>query len=284
MIEQPVEPPAEPLTMQGVALLEAGHAIDAIEVLRQAVAAGESSAPDLLVRAYLDSGSWRACEEWLTPLVEQGELRFAGRLGVALAELGDRERAEDMLRLAIDTGEVTAANDLAVLLRDAGRLSAAMQVLANAAAAGDSQALANIVQLHLEAGNLTAAVRVAEQHADEIRPDTIVALADVRAQQGRLDDAEAYYRRGAELGGLRAHTAYGQFLLTMRGDPDRAEVAFRQAEQHTEPGWAYTLGRFLLDEGRTDEARYYLQVAIDAGDSAAAVALAELDGEDPMDD
>lgn len=284
MTEQPVEPPAEPLAMQGAALIGAGRAIDAIEVLRHAVAAGEPSAPDLLVRAYLDSGSWRACEEWLTPLVEQGQLRFAGRLGVALSELGDRERAEDMLRLAIDSGELAAANDLAVLLRDEGRLSEAIQVLAGAAAAGDPQALANIVQLHLETGNLTAAALTAEHHADESRPDTIVALADVRAQQGRLDDAETYYRSALELGGLRAHTAYGQFLLTMRGDPDRAEAEFRQAEQHAEPGCAYTLGRFLLDEGRTDEARYYLRIAIDAGDSEAVLAMAELDGEDPMDD
>jgi Tfp pilus assembly protein PilF len=173
-----------------------------------------------------------------------------------------------MLRLAIDSGEVAAANDLAILLRDEGRLSEAVQVLEGAAAAGDQQALANIVELHLEAGNLTAAALAAEQYADE----------------GRLDDAEGYYRWAAELGGLRAHSAYGQFLLAMRGDLDRAEVEFRQAEQHAEPGWAYALGRFLLDEGRTDEARYYLQIAVDAGDADAAAAIAELDGDDPMDD
>jgi hypothetical protein len=280
MIEQPVEP----LATEGAALIGAGRAFDAIDVLRQAVAAGEPSAADLLVRAYLDSGSWRAAEEWLTPLVEQGQVRFAGGLGIALAELGERERAEDMLRLAVDSGEVAAANDLAILLRDGGRLGEAVLILAQVAAAGDPQAPANIVELHLEAEDLPAAAAAAEQYADEKRPDTIVALADVRAQQGRADDAEGYYKWAAELGGLRAHTAYGQFLLVVRGDPDRAEVEFRQAEQHAEPGWAYTLGRFLLDEGRADEARYYLQIAVDAGDDAAVAAMAELDGVDPTDD
>jgi tetratricopeptide (TPR) repeat protein len=279
-----IEQPAEPLATQGAALIGAGRALDAIEVLRQAVAAGEPSAADLLVRAYLDSGSWRAAEEWLTPLVEQGHVRFAGRLGVALVELGERERAEDMLRLAVENGEVAAANDLAILMRDEGRLAEAVQVLAHAAAAGDQQAAANIVELHLEAGDLAAAVVAAEQYADENRPDTIVALADVRAQQGRADDAEGYYTWATRLGGLRAHTAYGQFLLAVRGDPARAEVEFRQAEQHAEPGWAYTLGRFLLDEGRADEARYYLQIAVDSGDTAAVAAMAELDGVDPTDD
>lgn len=276
--------PAEPLSAEGAAMLGAGRAVDAVEVLRHAVAAGEPSAADLLVRAYLDSGSWRAAEEWLTPLVEQGHVRFAGRLGVALVELGDHERAEDMLRLAVEHGEVAAANDLAILMRDEGRLSEAVQMLAHAADAGDSQAASNIVELHLEAGDLAAAVTAAEQYADEHRPDTIVALADVRAQQGRIEDAEGYYRWAAELGGLCAHTAYGQFLLGTRGDPARAEVEFREAERHAEPGWAYTLGRFLLDEGRGDEARYYLQIALDSGDTAAAAAIVELDGEDPADD
>jgi tetratricopeptide (TPR) repeat protein len=283
MTQQAASPP-EPLSAEGAALLGAGQALDAVHVLRRAVAAGEPSAPDLLVRAYLDSGSWRAVDEWLTPLVAQGHVRFAGRLGVALVELGDHERAEEMLRLAVENGEVAAANDLAILLRDEGRLGEAVQLLAYAAGAGDPQAAANIVALHLEAGDLASAAAAAEQNADEQRPDTIVALADVRAQQGRLEDAEGYYRWAAELGGLRAHTAYGQFLLAVRGDPARAEVEFRAAERHAEPGWAYTLGRFLLDEGRGDEARYYLQIAVDGGDAAASAAMAELDGEDPADD
>jgi tetratricopeptide (TPR) repeat protein len=287
MTEQAASPPQptpDPLATEGAALLGAGRALDAVEVLRRAVAAGEPSAADLLVRAYLDSGSWRAADEWLTPLVEQGHVRFAGRLGVALVELGDAERAEEMLRLAVEHGEVGAANDLAILMRDQGRLSEAVQMLGYAAAAGDLQATANIVELHLEAGDVAAAAAAAELYAEENRPDTIVALADVRAQQGHHDEAEGYYQRAAELGGLRAHTAYGQFLLTVRGDAARAEVQFRAAERHAEPGWAYTLGRFLLDEGRGDEARYYLQIAVDAGDTAAVAAMGELDGEDPSDD
>jgi tetratricopeptide (TPR) repeat protein len=281
---QPSSLPPEPLCTQGVALLDSGHALDAVEVLRQAVAAGEPSAPDLLVRAYLDSGSWHAAVEWLTPLVQQGHVRFAGRLGVALAELGDRERAEDTLRLAVESGELAAANDLAILLRDQGRLREAVQLLIQVAEAGDGQAAANVVELHLEAGDLQSAIAAAERYADENRPDTVVALADVRALQGRTDEAEGFYRRAGELGALRAHTAYGQFLAVARGDIEGAEREFREAERHAEPGWAYTLGRFLLDEGRPEEARPYLQVAVDSGDTAALEALIELDGEDPADD
>ncbi|WP_219416046.1 hypothetical protein [Pseudonocardia nigra] len=270
--------PPEPLSAEGAALLDAGRALDAVEVLRQAVAAGEASASDLLVRAYLDSGSWRAAVEWLTPLVEQGRIDYAGRLGVALAELGERERAETVLRLAVESGELAAANDLGILLRDEGRLREAVHMLAQAADAGDQQAAANLVAVHLEAGDLWSAVTAAEQYADDSLPDTVVALADARALEGRGDEAEALYRRAADLGALLAHTAYGQFLLVARGDAEGAELEYREAHRHAEPGADFTLGRFLLDEGRPDEARPYLQAAADAGDRAAQDAIVELDG------
>ncbi|MDN5750538.1 MAG: tetratricopeptide repeat protein [Pseudonocardia sp.] len=272
-------PHIEPLAAEGSALLEAGRPLEAVDVLRQAVASGEASAPDLLARAYLDSGSWHAAAQWLGPLVEQGHVRFAGRLGVALAELGDAERAEDALRLAIAHGELPAANDLGILLRDGNRLGEGIGVLARAAEEGDPQAPANLVALHLEDGDVPAAAEAAQRHLDVARPDTVLALAEVRAAQARPDDAEQLFRDAGRLGALRAHTAYGWFLLTVRGDPVAAEREFGEARRHAEPGWAYTMGRFLLDSDRVDEAREFLQVAADSGDRVASDTLAELDAD-----
>lgn len=276
--------PVEPLAAEGAALLESGRPLEAVDVLRQAVASGEQTAPDLLVRAYLDSGNWHAAVEWLTPLVEQGHVRFAGRLGVALSELGDRVRAEDVLRLAVSSGELGAANDLGILLRDEGRTAEGILVLARAAEQGDPLAPANLVALHLEDGDLPAAAEAAERYADPARPDTVLALAEVRAAQARLDEADGLFRHAGELGAIRAHTAYGQFLLTERGDVLGAQREFLEARRHAEPGWAWTMGRFLLDVGRPDDAREFLQVAADGGDRVAAETLAELDGLDPADD
>lgn len=271
-------------TADGLRLLDADRPADAIGVLRHALAAGEPGAADLLVRAYLDSGSWQACIDWLAPHVARGDLRFAGRLGVAYAELGDTGRAEETLRLAVDNGEVAAANDLAILLRDLDRMAEAVYVLTRAAEAGDEQAPANLVSLYLEAGELGAAVKTADKYADEARPDTIVALGDVRAAENQLDAAEQAYRRAIELGAVRAHTAYGLLLLAARGNVAGAEEQFREAQRHNEPGWAYTLGRFLVEDGRPDEAREYLAVAVGWGDRAAADLLDEIDGIDPADD
>jgi tetratricopeptide (TPR) repeat protein len=279
----PVPPPEGPLTAEGRALLEQHRAWEAIEPLRRAVASREPGSADLLVRAYLDSGSWTAAIEFLTPLLEQGHLEFAGRLGVALGELGDHSRAEQMLRLAVAQRELPAANDLALLLRADGRFAEAVRVLTDAAEAGDRQAPDNLVALHLEAEDLAAAVEAAERYADERRPDTLVALADVRAVQGRAAEADSLYRRAGELDAVRAHTAYAAFLVA-RGDLDGADREYREAERHNEPGWAWTIGRFLLDTGRPEAARWYLEMAVTWGDRAAAEALAELDGEDPTDD
>lgn len=283
MTDAPSPLSVEPLTAEGSALLQAGRPLEAVDVLRQAVASGEPSAPDLLVRAYLDSGSWHSAAEWLGPLVEQGHVRFAGRLGVALVELGDRDRAEEALRLAVTHGELAAANDLAILLRDGNRLGEAVQVLARAAAEGDAQAPANLVALHLENGDVAEADEAAERYFDAARPDTVLALAEVRAAQARQADAEALYVQAGRLGALRAHTAYGQFLLAARGDVAAAEREFGEARRHAEPGWAYTMGRFLIDIGRPDEARAFLQVAADSGDRMAADTLTALDT-DPADD
>ncbi len=277
-------PPDGPLSRAGAELLDDDRPGEAVEVLRRAVAAGEPGARDLLARAYLDSGDWQGCIEWLGPYVAQGHVEFAGRLGVAYASQGDLDNAEAALRLAVDNGEAVAANDLAILLRDTDRMAEAVHVLRHAAEVGDEQAPANLVAVYLEAGDLTAAVAAAERYADEARPDTIVALGDVRAAQGKPEAAEKAYLRAIQLGGVRAHTAYGQLLLSAHGDPGRAEEQFRLAWRHNEPGWPYTLGRFLIDDGRPAEAREFLQAAAGWGDRDASELLDEIDGVDPADD
>ena len=272
------------LSATGAALLEAGRTDEAVDVLRHALAAAEPGADDLLVRAYLDNGDWHVAVDLLLRLVAHGHVRFAGRLGVALARIGDIERAEEAFRLALEHGELAACNDFAILLAQENRLDEAVPLLERAAEAGDPQAAANLVELLYGCGDLRAALEAAERYADENRPDTVVALADVRAAYGRVGEAENLYRRAAVLGALRAHGAYGSFLLSVRGDAAAAEREFQEAARHDEPGWQFTLGRFLVDDGRPAEARPYVAAAAALGDDEAVTLLAEIDGEDPYDD
>ena len=272
------------LSATGVALLDAGRTDEAVDVLRHAVAAAEPGADDLLARAYLDGGDWYAAVDLLGRLVAHGHVRFAGRLGVALAQVGDIDRAEDAFLLALEHGELAACNDYAILLTQENRFDEAVPLLRRAADAGDPQAAANLVELLYESGDLRAALQIAERYADESRPDTVVALALVRAATGRADEAEGLYRRAAQLGALRAHSAYGTFLLAVRGDPAAAEREFREAARHDEHGWQFTLGQSLVDDGRAAEARPYVAAVAALGDNEAVRLLAEIDGEDPYDD
>jgi Flp pilus assembly protein TadD len=272
------------LSATGVALLQAGRGDEAVDVLRHAVAAAEPGADDLLVRAHLDNGDWYAAADLLARLVASGHMRFAGRLGVALAQVGDLDRAEEAFRLALEHGELAACNDFAILLARRNRTDEAVPLLRRAADAGDPQAAANLVELLYQSGDLQAALQVAERYADEARPDTIVALADVRAAMGRMDEAEALYLRAVVLGALQAHIAYAAFLLVVRGDPIAAERELQEAALRDEPGWQFALGRFLVDDGRPAEGRPFVAEAAALGDDEAATLLAEIDGEDPYDD
>ena len=98
----PVDPAAAlgRLSASGVALLQAGRTDEAVDVLRHAVAAAEPGAHDLLVRAHLNGGDWHAAVDLLSRLVAHGHVRFAGRLGVALAQsatwVGRRRRSASL--------------------------------------------------------------------------------------------------------------------------------------------------------------------------------------------
>jgi tetratricopeptide (TPR) repeat protein len=86
---------------------------------------------------------------------------------------------------------------------------------------------------------------------------------------GRLDEAEALYRRAVELGALRAHVRLGWFLRDARQDMAAAEGEFRLAWDNDEAGWGYELGSLLRDDGRTDEAVDVLRYASSWGDQDA---------------
>ena len=186
---------------------------------------------------------------------------------MAYAELGDVDNAEQALRLAVDSGEVVAANDLAILLRDTDRLAEALHVLRHAAEDGDEQAPANLVGAAPGGGRRSSRPprrrRGTPTSRDRTRSWRSATCGLRRASPRPRRQA---YRRAIELGGVRAHTAYGLFLLTAYGDASGAEEQFRVAWRHNEPGWPYMLGRFLVDDGRPEEAREFLEAAAGWGD------------------
>lgn len=257
-------------------------------LLRRAVAQDEWSAPGLLASLHLDRGARGQAVEVLTPAVHRdGRHDLAGLLGETLTELGDHEAAEAAFLRGLDAGDPSATNGYGLFLWGRGRTQEAAYVLDRAARAGDDLAPLNLVTLHLEElDDPVGAAVVAQEFHDEERPSTLVALADVRLATGRVDDAEALYRRATELGAEAAHTYYGWFLQDRREDLEGAEEQLRLAHEHREPRAALHLARLLLDTGRPDDAHPLLEEAAGRGDRDAAALLDDEYGGtvDPWDD
>ncbi len=106
-----------------------------------------------------------------------------------------------------------------------------------------------------------------------------MALANVHAEQDRLDEAEAGFRAAVRLDARKVHQNYALFLWHKRNDPVGAEREFRLAQDEDEPGWGYELGSFLVEQDRREEALDVLAWAASWGDVEAGKLLADIDPE-----
>ncbi|HUQ59487.1 tetratricopeptide repeat protein [Lentzea sp.] len=265
------EPDLGPLSRHGSELLDdstdqAPHE-RAIEVLEQAVAAGEPAAARLLARGYLDQGRLIEAQELLEPLVAAGRDDLADVLADVLADLdltGDAERA---YLVAVAAGDSKAMNNFALFLAEQGRFDEAVEMFERAVALGDTLAPANLTRTHLhDRHDVAGALAVAEQHLDKARPTTYCALAEVYAELGRLNEAEQLLRTAIDLDAQQAHIDYAKFLHLRRNDLVASEREYRLAEEIGEPAAGYHLGAFLLEHGDDDEAADVLERAASWGD------------------
>ncbi len=265
------EPVLGPLSCHGSELLDnraeqVSHD-RAIEVLEQAVAAGEPAAARLLARGYLERGRLIEAQELLGPLVAAGRDDLADVLGDVLADLGMRDDAEAAYLLAVAEGNSKAMNNFGLFLAEQDRLDEAVEMFERAVELGDTLAPANLARTHLhDRRDVAAALAVAERHVDTARPTTYCALAEVYAELGRLDEAEQLLREAIDLDAQQAHIDYAKFLHRHQNDLVAAAREYRLAEELGEPAAGYHLGAFLLDQGDENEAADVLEKAASWGD------------------
>ncbi|MCR3754561.1 tetratricopeptide repeat protein [Lentzea californiensis] len=265
------EPVLGPLSRHGSEMLDnstdqAPHE-RAIEVLEQAVAAGEPAAARLLARGYLDQGRLIEAQELLDPLVAAGRDDLADVLADVLADLDLSQDAERAYLMAVASGDSKAMNNFALFLAEQGRFDEAVGMFERAVELGDTLAPANLARTHLhDRSDVVSALAVAEQHLDTARPTTYCALAEVYAELGRLDEAEQLLRTAIDLDAQQAHIDYAKFLHSRRNDLAAAEREYRLAEEIGEPAAGYHLGAFLLERGDDDDAADVLERAASWGD------------------
>ncbi|WP_410625620.1 tetratricopeptide repeat protein [Amycolatopsis sp. cmx-8-4] len=271
---------ARNLTAKGTALREEDRHEEAIVVLREAAAAHEPDADRLLALTLMETGDLESAKQVLVDAIADGQTSLAGLLGDVADDLEDDELAESSYRQAIDAGDNDALNDYGVFLRSRERYAEAIDILQRAIAEGDSLAAANLVSLYLDdLGDLDTAEQLALRHLSKDQPSTFVSLANVYAEQVRLDEAEDKFREAIRLEARKVHQNYALFLWEKREDLVGAEREFRLAQEHDEPGWGYELGSFLVELGREDEARSVLSTAASWGDVDAAELLEEIASE-----
>jgi len=265
------EPVLGPLSRHGSELLDDSTGQlphdRAIEVLEEAVAAGEPAAARLLAQGYLERGRLIEAQELLDPLVAAGRADLADVLADVLADLGMTDDAESAYLLAVAEGDSKTMNNFALFLAEQGRLDEAVGMFERAAELGDTLAPANLARTHLHDRNdAVTALAVAQRYLDAARPTTYCALAEVYAELGRLDEAEQLLRTAIDLNAQQAHIDYAKLLHRHRNDLVAAEREYRLAEELDEPAAGYHLGAFLLEHGDEDEAADVLEKAASWGD------------------
>ena len=273
------------LSATGVALLDAGRTDEAIDVLRHAVAAAEPGADDLLARAYLDGGDWYAAADLMGRLVAHGHVRFAGRLGVALGP-GRRHRPRG--------GGLPP--------RPGARRARGVQRLRDPA---QPRRTGSTRRSRCSGALRTRAIRRPRRTWSSCCTSRAICAPRCRSRSATRTSRDptrssrspscvpqpaARTRPRSCTGGPRSWARCGRTARTARScswcgaTRRRRSGQFREAARHDEHGWQFTLGQFLVDDGRAAEARPYVAAAAALGDNEAVRLLAEIDGEDPYDD
>jgi TPR repeat protein len=160
-------------------------------------------------------------------------------LGFYLGGQGDLQSAEQWSRKAAESGDAVAMANLGYRLARRGAYAEAETWGLKAAALGIPGAMHNLGLLYEERGEVAAALtwyrRGAERGYADVQAgrggvdpwpgesrdggisNTILCLAELLQRTGQSDEAEHWYRRGAELGDARAAAALAA-VFADRGD------------------------------------------------------------------
>ena len=222
----------EPFSAEGAALIEPVTRWTRWTCSARPSPAGEPSGPDLLVRAYLESGNWHAAVEWLTPLVAAGHVRFAGALGHGAGrDRGPgpgRGDAAAGRRLRRPGARPTTWRSCSATRTGPARRCTCWRGRPTPASRTPDPTWSSCTWRPATCRQRSRSPNATPTRAARRRRSPWPRCAAGRATPTRPSACTA---GPCELGALRAHTAYGQFLQHVREDWAGAEREFREAER-----------------------------------------------------
>ncbi|MFG1924614.1 tetratricopeptide repeat protein [Cryptosporangium sp. NPDC048952] len=260
---------AEELYLEGRRLDLLGHERPALPLFEQAAEAGYGPACNELGKQRIRAGKTIDGLQWLRKAVDAGVPEAALNLAAVHTRRGQlakaeefRAKAEPGLRAAADDGDMTAALALRRLYRDSGESEKAAEVVARAEARAGGNA-------GTQAGG-GGALRA----GDSGEPDFWCGLGALLDDAGRPEEAEPWWRRGAEAGHVESMYLLGLLLHDQRNDD-----GLRWLERAARKGNAYAMGslaQLALATGDERTAEKWLRKAAKAGFSGAMNNLAVL--------
>lgn len=209
------------------------------------------------------------------------DIQVYGFLADAHVELGQYAEAEEAVQWMLDMrpGNVPGTTRAAYLREIHGDIDGALdffrrayQRIAPTEREDQAWVLTHVAHLHLSRGELDTAEQVLDQ-ALVLFPDyhyALAKLAEVRSQQGRLDDAVDLYRKHYETAPHPENIFYLARALEKAGQVEDAEQAYREFEK---------LGRVEMDNAdncNRDLVHYYAGHA-DRPDEALRIAELEIE-------
>jgi tetratricopeptide (TPR) repeat protein len=194
---------------------------------------------------------------------------------VHFEDLDDPAGAEYHYRRAIAEGDAVSGRLLGEVLEDQDRPAEALEYLQAAASAGDPRALIPLGWAYRKLGRFEEAEQ-AYLSAYDMRLDeeAVYYLATTYSDQGKLDQAEATYRRALADGDKSVLLNLGD-IVALRGDSHQAISLYRQAIAAGEKLAWNNLGVELEHIGKYGQARKAFSAGAQLGDALAAENLAK---------
>jgi TPR repeat protein len=294
-----------------------GRIAEAVRLYSVLAAAGQVFATFNLGWIAQVRGDLAEAERWYRRAAEAGNDRAMTNLGTLAERRGDLTTAESWFRQAAAAGSTMAIANLGGVLLRTGRIEQARAAYRQAAAAGDLAGLHKEAVLEFLHGDPKRATDLLERAAlaghpasvrslgllsrvgedkdvDQEQVETLyraaAELGDVQAMcemararvaQGKLDEAEIWYRRAAAAEPGGPHGSQAEFELAVlldegRGRVSEAEGWYRRSAEHGRPEAMLNLGTVLEARGEDGEAERWYHKALAMGYLFAEVNLGTL--------